>query len=103
MTAMYCPLVYPARLDLRLSHPLQCSLLVHEGLCLCVKDTFSVMSLPKLTASGAQHCREHLQVERDASLDEVKAAHTSMTELQISTADQLQQLQADLSTATAER
>lgn len=42
-------------------------------------------------------------MERDANLNNAKAVHTSMMDLQVSMADQLQQLQADLSTATAAR
>ena len=70
----------------------------------CVRDNaFCVESSPIMKMSGAQYCREDLQVEQDASLNKAKAVHTSMMDLQVSMADQLQQLQGDLSTATAAR
>lgn len=104
-TAVCCSLVYPAQLvDLRLSHPLQCSLLQHEGISYyCVRDILFLIRLASMHLSGAQCRREDLQVERDASLNKVKATYSSMTDLQVSMADQLQQLQADLSTVTAAR
>lgn len=73
----------------------------------------SLVTLLSMNKNRAHNCRQNLeskvsrlQVELNASSDEVVAAHASNTEMHASMAAQqseVQQVQADLSTATAAR